>query len=149
MEQKPHYRQFEEQARIQTTPRHYTYLKVAEGCSNMCSFCNIPALRGNFSSRTVNSIVTEIINLTKKGVKEINLISQDTSSYGKDFKNGTGLATLLKNISKIEGDFWIRLFYCYPNSFTDEVMEVIAVEKNIAGISICRFNILIMKSWKQ
>jgi len=85
LEQKPHYRQFEEQARIQTTPRHYTYLKVAEGCSNMCSFCNIPALRGNFSSRTVNSIVTEIIILTKKGVKEINLISQDTSSYGKDF----------------------------------------------------------------
>jgi len=134
LEQKPHYRQFEEQARIQTTPRHYTYLKVAEGCSNMCSFCNIPALRGNFSSRTVNSIVTEIINLTKKGVKEINLISQDTSSYGKDFKNGTGLATLLKNISKIEGDFWIRLFYCYPNSFTDEVMEVIAGDKRF-----CRY----------
>lgn len=134
LKQKPHYRQFEKQARIQTTPRHYTYLKVAEGCSNMCSFCNIPALRGNFSSRTVNSIVTEIINLTKKGVKEINLISQDTSSYGKDFKTGTGLATLLKNISKIEGDFWIRLFYCYPNSFTDEVMEVIAGDKRF-----CRY----------
>ena len=69
------------------------------------------ALIGNFSSRKVNSIVTEIINLTKKGVKEINLISQDTSSYGKDFKNGTGLSTLLKSINKIEGDFWIRLFY--------------------------------------
>ena len=67
-------------------------------------------------------------------MKEINLISQDTSSYGKDFKNGTGLATLLNNISKIEGDFWIRLFYCYPNSFTDEVMEVIAGDKRF-----CRY----------
>ena len=92
----------------------------------MCSFCNIPALRGNFSSRTVNSIITEISNLIEKGVKEINLISQDISSYGKDFNDNTGLATLLKSISEIEGDFWIRLFYCYPNSFTDETMEVIA-----------------------
>ena len=80
----------------------------------MCSFCNVPALIGNFSSFTVNSIVTEIINLTKKGVKEINLISQDTSSYGIDFKNGTGLATLLKNIRNIEGVFWIRLFTAIP-----------------------------------
>ena len=92
----------------------------------MCSFCNIPALRGNFSSRTVNSIITEISNLIEKGVKEINLISQDISSYGKDFNDNTGLTTLLKSISEIEGDFWIRLFYCYPNSFTDETMEVIA-----------------------
>ena len=76
----------------------------------MCSFSNIPALRGNFSSHTVNSIVTEVINLTKKGEKGINLMSQDTSSYGIDFKNGTGLVTFLKNISKIEGDFWIRFF---------------------------------------
>jgi len=134
LKEKPHYSQFEKQDRIQTTPRHYTYLKIAEGCSNMCSFCNIPTLRGNFSSRTENSVVTEIINFIEKGVKEFNLISQDTSSYGKDFKNGTGLTTLLKNISKIEGDFWIRLFYCYPNSFTDEVMEVIAGDKRF-----CRY----------
>lgn len=126
LQHKPHYKQFEEQARVQTTPQHYTYLKVAEGCSNMCSFCNIPSLRGNFSSRTVKSIVTEIRSLTEKGVKEFNLISQDTSSYAKDFKNSTGLATLLKSISDLEGDFWIRLFYCYPNTFTAEALEVIA-----------------------
>ncbi len=126
LHKKPHYKQFEEQARIQTTPQHFVYLKIAEGCSNMCSFCNIPSLRGNFSSRSVNSIVTEIRSLTEKGVKEINLISQDTSSYAKDFKNNTGLATLLKSISKIEGDFWIRLFYCYPNTFTTEALEIIA-----------------------
>ena len=126
LHKKPHYKQFEEQARIQTTPQHFVYLKIAEGCSNMCSFCNIPSLRGNFSSRSVNSIVTEIRSLTERGVKEINLISQDTSSYAKDFKNNTGLATLLKSISKIEGDFWIRLFYCYPNTFTTEALEIIA-----------------------
>ncbi len=129
LKQKPHYKQFEKQDRIQTTPRHYAYVKVAEGCSNMCSFCNIPVLRGNFSSRSINSIVNEVKNLIEKGVKEINLISQDTSSYGADFKNIVGLATLLKNISKIEGDFWIRLFYCYPNTFTEEVMEVIASDR--------------------
>ena len=134
LQQKPHYKQFEVQARVQTTPQHYAYLKVAEGCSNMCSFCNIPALRGNFSSRTVNSIVTEIRSLTEKGVKEINLISQDTSSYAKDFRNSTGLATLLKSISNLEGDFWIRLFYCYPNTFTAETLEVIAADKRF-----CRY----------
>ena len=134
LHKKPHYKQFEEQARIQTTPHHYAYLKIAEGCSNMCSFCNIPSLRGNFSSRTVNSIVTEIRNLTEKGVKEFNLISQDTSSYAKDFKNGTGLSTLLKSISKIEGDFWIRLFYCYPNTFTTEALVTIAADKRF-----CRY----------
>ena len=134
LKKKPHYKQFEEQSRIQTTPHHYIYLKVAEGCSNMCSFCNIPVLRGNFCSRTVNSIITEIRSFIEKGVKEINLISQDTSSYGKDFNDNTGLTTLLKSISKIEGDFWIRLFYCYPNSFTDETLEVI-VEDN----RFCRY----------
>ena len=103
IKQKPHYKQFEEQARVQTTPQHYVYLKVAEGCSNMCSFCNIPTLRGNFSSRTVKSIVNEISSLIEKGVKEINLISQDTSSYAKDFKDSTGLATLLKSISNLKG----------------------------------------------
>ena len=92
----------------------------------MCSFCNILALRGNFNRRTVNSIITEISNLIENGVKEVNLISQDISSYGKDFNDNTGLATLLKSISEIERDFWFCLFYRYPNSFTDETMEVIA-----------------------
>ena len=134
IKQKPHYKQFEEQARVQTTPQHYVYLKVAEGCSNMCSFCNIPTLRGNFSSRTVKSIVNEISSLIEKGVKEINLISQDTSSYAKDFKDSTGLATLLKSISNLKGDFWIRLFYCYPNTFTAETLDVIVNDKRF-----CRY----------
>ena len=129
LQKKPHYKQFEEQARLLTTPHHFAYLKVSEGCSNMCSFCNIPSLRGNFSSRSVNSITGEISNLIKMGVKEINLISQDTSSYAKDFNNHVGLGSLLKSISKLEGDFWIRLFYCYPNTFDAETLAIIANDR--------------------
>jgi len=130
---KPFYRHFEKHNRIQTTSNHFTYLKVAEGCSNMCTFCNIPSLRGNFSSRTINSITNEIISLIKKGVKEFNLISQDTSSYGIDFNNNTRLSTLLKNITKIEGDFWIRLFYCYPNTLESEVLEIISSDRRFCS----------------
>ena len=128
LNKKPHYEHYEKLNEIKTTANHFAYLKIAEGCSNMCSFCNIPLLRGNFSSRTINSITT------KKGVKEINLISQDTSSYGKDFKNNTGLEDLLKCITNIEGDFWIRLFYCYPNTFESEVLQIISNDKRF-----CRY----------
>jgi len=134
LNKKPHYNHNEGQNRIQTTSNHYTYLKVAEGCSNMCSFCNIPLLRGNFSSRTINSIKNEIINLINKGVKEFNLISQDTSSYGIDFKNKIELSSLLKNITNIEGDFWIRLFYCYPNTLESEVLQIISSDRRF-----CRY----------
>ena len=134
LNRKPHYKHREEQNRIQTTPNHYTYLKVSEGCSNMCSFCNIPKLRGNFSSRTIKSIIDELNNLVKKGVKEINLISQDTSSYGLDFNNNVKLETLLKKITKIEGEFWIRLFYCYPNTLGSEVLQIISSDKRF-----CRY----------
>ena len=125
---KPHYARYEEQEAIQTTPRHFAYVKIAEGCSNMCSFCNIPALRGNFSSRKVESVVREICGLVKKGVKEINLISQDTSSYGRDWDKQPHLAELLRGISSVEGDFWVRMFYCYPNTLTEEVLEVMAAD---------------------
>tara|TARA_B100000686_G_C16652213_1_gene896200 strand:+ start:126 stop:980 length:855 start_codon:yes stop_codon:yes gene_type:complete len=100
----------------------------------MCSFCNIPKLRGNFSSRTIKSIIDELNNLVKKGVKEINLISQDTSSYGLDFNNNVKLETLLKKITKIEGEFWIRLFYCYPNTLGSEVLQIISSDKRF-----CRY----------
>ena len=131
---KPHYEHHERINKIKTTANHFAYVKIAEGCSNMCSFCNIPLLRGNFSSRTINSITNEIIYLTKKGVKEINLISQDTSSYGKDFNDSTGLEYLLSRITNIEGDFWIRLFYCYPNAFESEALKIISSDKRF-----CRY----------
>ena len=130
---KPHYDHNEINNKIKST-KHFAYIKIAEGCSNMCSFCNIPLLRGNFSSRTIHSITKEIINLNKKGIKEFNLISQDTSSYGIDIRDNTGLAKLLKSIASIEGDFWVRLFYCYPNTFDPKVLEIISNNKKF-----CRY----------
>ena len=126
LQKKPHYRQYQQQERIQSTPSHYAYLKIAEGCSNMCSFCNIPYLRGGFSSRSIESLVQDFSQLVERGVSEINLLSQDTSSYGKDLRDGTELSGLLRALISVPGDYWIRMFYCYPNSFTDEVLEVMA-----------------------
>lgn len=123
---KAHYAQYDQQARIQSTPAHFSYLKVAEGCSNRCTFCNIPQLRGNFSSRSVESITQEFKGLLEHDVREINIISQDTSSYGFDLKNETNLATLLKSVTELEGDFWVRLFYAYPNSFSEECLQIMA-----------------------
>ncbi len=131
---KPHYAQYEAQEQVQTTPRHFAYVKVAEGCSNMCSFCNIPLLRGNFSSRSVEAIARQVRTLVEKGVREINLISQDTSSYGRDWDREPHLAELLRAISALEGDFWVRMFYCYPNTFTEEVLEVMAADSRF-----CRY----------
>lgn len=125
---KPHYTQYEQQAKLQSTAQHFAYLKIAEGCSNMCSFCNIPALRGGFSSRSIPSIVEELQEMLATGVREINLLSQDTSSYGKDLADDVHLATLLRSISAVEGDFWLRLFYAYPNTFSEEALEIMAAD---------------------
>ncbi|MBF0287462.1 MAG: 30S ribosomal protein S12 methylthiotransferase RimO [SAR324 cluster bacterium] len=123
---KPHYTQYEKQERIQSTPQHFAYLKIAEGCSNMCSFCNIPYLRGRFSSRSILSIVEELKTLLQQGVREINLLSQDTSSYGKDLTKNTDIASLLSAISQVDGEHWIRIFYAYPNTFSEEALEIMA-----------------------
>ena len=132
LNKKAHYQQ-RENTRYQSTPRHFAYVKIAEGCSNMCSFCNIPLLRGLLSSRSVSSIVTEVKGLVEKGVKEINLISQDTSSYGKDFKDGTNLSHVLQGIHEIEGDFWVRLFYAYPNTLPEETLQIMASDSRFCA----------------
>jgi ribosomal protein S12 methylthiotransferase len=123
---KPHYDHYERQERVQTTPAHYVYVKIAEGCSNMCSFCNIPFLRGYFSSRSIASLVEEVRGHVARGVREINLISQDTSSYGTELADGSNLEGLLRAIDEVEGDHWIRLFYAYPNTFAEGVMAAVA-----------------------
>lgn len=128
---KPHYAHYENLERVQTTPGHYVYVKVAEGCSNMCSFCNIPFLRGYFSSRTPQAIVSEVQGHLSRGVKEINLISQDTSSYGVDLKDGTNLEVLLRGLDALPGDFWLRIFYAYPNTFTSEAIQILANASHI------------------
>lgn len=117
--------------RMQTTPKHSVYVKIAEGCDNCCSYCVIPLVRGNFRSRKIESIVAEVKELAAKGVKEINLIAQDTTSYGRDIYGAPRLVELLKELLPIEGIQWIRLLYSYPAYFTDELIEIIAKEPKI------------------
>lgn len=117
--------------RILSTPNHFAYLKIAEGCSNCCSYCAIPAIRGRLRSRTMESILEETKNLAASGVKEIAVIAQDITRYGTDNYGEFMLAKLLKKLCKIDGIEWIRLLYCYPECMTDELIETIASEEKI------------------
>lgn len=113
------------------TPKYSAYVKIAEGCSNGCTFCYIPYVRGPMHSRSIPSIVHEVRRLAAEGTREFNLIAQDLSCYGRDLKNGTNLAALLRELVKIEGVKWIRLFYLYPTYFDDELLDVILKEDKI------------------
>ena len=117
--------------RLLSTPNHWAYLKIAEGCDNRCSYCAIPGIRGKFRSRTVESIVKEAQGLANNNVKEIILIAQDTTKYGQDIYGEYSLDRLLKELVKIVGIEWIRLFYCYPQRITDSLIDVIANEDKI------------------
>jgi ribosomal protein S12 methylthiotransferase len=108
------------------TPGHYAYLKIAEGCDYKCAFCIIPKMRGHYRSRSVESVVAEAHALAGRGVKELLLISQDTTFYGIDRKERGALARLLRELNAVAGLEWIRLLYLYPTTITDEVLEVIA-----------------------
>lgn len=136
--------------RLRLTPSHYAYIKIAEGCNHPCSFCIIPQMRGKHRSRTVESIVAEARALVQKGVKELILISQDTTYFGMDLweqratpqqgvdsSRGQSLIHLLKELNAIEGDFWIRLLYTHPAHWSLELMETItACEKVTRYIDI-------------
>lgn len=104
-------------------PKFTAYIKISEGCDHICSFCAIPKIRGPFRSRTMQSIVSEATRLASEGVKEVILISQDTTSYGTDLGMSDGLARLVKALGKIEGLVWIRILYMYPNLFSDKLIE--------------------------
>jgi ribosomal protein S12 methylthiotransferase len=119
--------------RIRTTPNHTSYVKIAEGCSNCCSYCVIPRVRGKFRSRTIESVVNEVKMLASQGCKEINLIAQDTTSYGRDLYGSPQLTELLRELVKIDGIMWIRLLYCYPKYFTDELIDLMAAEPKICN----------------
>ena len=125
--------------RFRLTPKHFAYVKIAEGCNHPCTFCIIPQIRGRHRSRTVESVVAEVRQLVKEGVKEIDLISQDTTFFGMDTweqrpnprtpvdsTRGTALTTLLRQLNAIEGDFWIRLLYTHPAHWSDELINTIA-----------------------
>ena len=117
--------------RILTTDPHTAYLKVAEGCDNCCTYCAIPLIRGKFRSRKIEDIVAEAKDLEKMGVREINLIAQDTTRYGLDIYGEYSLATLVKAIIEQTSIPWIRLLYCYPDKITDELIELMATSDRL------------------
>lgn len=110
--------------RFRLTPKHFAYVKIAEGCNHPCTFCSIPRIRGRHRSRPVNDVLAEIRSLVADGCREINLISQDTTFYGKDI--GTSLPVLLRDAQKIPGDFWVRLLYTHPAHWSDELIATMA-----------------------
>lgn len=117
--------------RIQTTPFYSTYLRVAEGCSHRCSYCLIPALRGPFRSRSPESLIIETAQMASRGVKEINLIAQDTTLYGKDLYGEIGIEDMLEKMLDINGIRWIRLLYCHPGTISDRLLKLIDSEDAI------------------
>jgi ribosomal protein S12 methylthiotransferase len=125
--------------RFRLTPSHFAYVKIAEGCNHPCTFCIIPQIRGRHRSRTVASVASEVRQLVAEGVKEVNLISQDTTFFGMDTwderpsprtpvdsSRGTALTSLLRELNAIEGDFWIRILYTHPAHWSDELIRTIA-----------------------
>lgn len=120
-----------EGGRIQSTPYYYAYLKIAEGCDNHCTYCAIPMIRGKFRSRKMEDIIAEAKHLAENDVKELVVVAQDTSLYGKDIYGELMLAKLLKKLCEINGIRWIRVLYCYPDKITDELLQVMAEEEKI------------------
>src|SRR5271156_3832777 len=114
--------------RVLSTPRHFAYIKIAEGCDHPCTFCVIPQYRGKFRSRRFESVISEATRLFASGVREINLIGQDTTSYGEDLGIKDGLANLMARLAQIETERekWIRFLYCYPNRITQKLLDTIA-----------------------
>ena len=123
--------QSETYERMLTTPSHYAYLKIAEGCNRYCSYCAIPLITGKFTSRTIEDILEEVKWLVGKGVKEFNVIAQDLSSYGLDIYGEHRLAELLDRMAQVEGVEWIRIHYTYPTDFPYDILPVMAKHSNI------------------
>lgn len=117
--------------RIRTTPSYSAYVKISEGCDHRCAFCAIPLIRGRQISRRIEDIRAEVEKLAAEGVKEINLIAQDTTAYGRDLYGAPKICELLRELVKVRKIRWIRLMYAYPQSFTDELIELIAAEPKI------------------
>ncbi len=138
--------------RLTTTPKHYAYLKIAEGCDRPCSFCAIPLMRGKHKSTPIEQLVIEAKNLAKNGVKELILIAQDLTYYGLDIYKKRRLADLLIELSKVEGIEWIRLHYAFPTGFPQDVLDVIrdnAKVCNYIDIPLQHINDEILKSMKR
>ncbi len=117
--------------RVLTTPPHWAYLKIADGCSNNCSYCAIPSIRGKFRSREMANITAEAKTLAENGARELILIAQDTTRYGEDLYGELKLPELLLSLCEIEGVEWIRLLYCYPDRITDALLDVMASQSKV------------------
>lgn len=119
--------------RVITTPSHYTYLKIAEGCNRFCAFCAIPLITGRYKSRPIEEILEEVRRLVGKGVKEFNVIAQDLSFYGLDIYKRLALPELIDRMAEIDGVKWIRLHYAYPSEFPYEILDVMARHSNVCN----------------
>ncbi|BDV41362.1 ribosomal protein S12 methylthiotransferase RimO [Geotalea uraniireducens] len=117
--------------RLKSSPAYTTYLKIAEGCSNCCSYCVIPSLRGAFRSRPLDSLLQEARELVASGVKEVNLIAQDVTAYGRDLPGRPSLETLIKELAALDGLQWIRLLYAYPDGITNSLIQTIKEEEKV------------------
>ena len=138
--------------RLTTTPKHYAYLKIAEGCDRPCSFCAIPLMRGKHVSTPINEIILEATKLAEKGIKELILIAQDLTYYGLDIYKKRALADLLKELVKVNGIEWIRLHYAFPTGFPLDVLEVMRNEPKICNyidIPLQHINTGILKSMRR
>ena len=130
-----------------TTPKHYAYLKIAEGCNRYCSYCAIPLITGKFTSRRMEDVLNEVRWLVSEGVKEFNVIAQDLSSYGLDLYGEHRLAQLIDEMAQIDGVEWIRLHYAYPTDFPYDILPVMAKHKNVCkymdiALQHCSGNVL-------
>jgi len=138
--------------RLTTTPKHYAYLKIAEGCDRPCSFCAIPLMRGKHKSTPIEDLVIEVEKLAEKGIKEIMLIAQDLTYYGLDIYKKRALASLLKALVKVDGIEWIRMHYAFPAGFPMDVLEVMNNEPKVCNyldIPLQHINTEILKSMKR
>lgn len=120
--------------RMISTPKHYAYLKIAEGCLKRCSFCAIPSIKGNLKSKASEQVIKEFKALLAQGVKEVILIAQDLGDYGKERREKGALERLLKSMLEVHGDYWIRLLYLYPDEISDELMDIMAGDPRL-----CRY----------
>jgi ribosomal protein S12 methylthiotransferase len=130
--QGPRFSYAEPQPRFPATPRHLAYLKLAEGCSHRCTFCTIPAIRGPYRSRPLATLLAEAQHLAATGVRELNLVAQDTTAYGQDWGGQPGLVELLQEVSAIPGFTWIRLLYTHPAHITPELITALATLPKVA-----------------
>ena len=138
--------------RLTTTPKHYAYLKISEGCDRPCSFCAIPLMRGGHISTPIEKLVTEAQKLAKKGVKELILIAQDLTFYGLDIYKKRALGDLLQELIKVEGIEWIRLHYAFPSGFPEDVLDIIKAEPKICNyidIPLQHINTDLLKAMKR